>query len=58
MPYASSLDGAAREERNRYYREYRAKNKEKIKAIQRRYWEKKATESKNKGKVDHDEQGE
>jgi len=34
----------ARQERNRYYREYRAKNKERIKAINDRYWEKKASE--------------
>lgn len=34
----------ARQERNRYYREYRARNKERIKAINDRYWEKKASE--------------
>ena len=34
----------ARQERNRYFREYRAKNKERIKAINARYWAKKAAE--------------
>ena len=37
-----SIADAAREARNRYYREYRAKNREKMKAIRQRYWEKKA----------------
>lgn len=32
----------AREARNAYYRQYRANNREKIKEINRRYWEKKA----------------
>lgn len=31
----------AREERNRYQREWRAKNKDRVRAIHRRYWEKK-----------------
>ena len=34
----------AREARNRYYREYRAKNREKIREINRRYWEKKVAD--------------
>ncbi len=34
----------ARQERNRYLREYRKKNKERIRAINARYWEKKAAE--------------
>lgn len=29
----------ARQERNRYYREYRARNREKTREINRRYWE-------------------
>ena len=36
------LSNEAREARNQYLREYRAKNKERIKAINKRYWEKKA----------------
>lgn len=32
----------AREERNQYMREYRKRNREKIKDINNRYWEKKA----------------
>lgn len=31
-----------RKNRNAYYREYYHKNKEKIRAIQQRYWERKA----------------
>ena len=36
------IEEAAREARNRYYREYRAKNREKMRTIRQRYWEKKA----------------
>lgn len=32
----------ARQERNKYYREYRAKNKERIAEINRKYWERRA----------------
>ena len=32
----------AKEARNAYYRQYRAKNRDRIKAINQRYWEKKA----------------
>lgn len=32
----------ARKERNRYHREWRAKNKDRVKAIDDRYWAKKA----------------
>ncbi len=39
---------AAREARNRYYREYRAKNPEKVKAIRQRYWERKAKREQEK----------
>lgn len=35
------LTEAARLERNRYVREWRAKNKERVKEINRRYWERK-----------------
>lgn len=35
-------DEQAREARNRYQREWRAKNKDKCKAIRERYWMKKA----------------
>ena len=35
----------ARLEKNRYMREYREKNKEKIRSINERYWAKKATAS-------------
>ncbi len=31
-----------REEYNRYHREWRAKNKERVKAYNKRYWERKA----------------
>jgi hypothetical protein len=33
-----TLDEKAREVRNAYYREYRRKNKEKVKEHQRNYW--------------------
>ena len=33
----------AREERNKYYREWRAANKDKVRDINRRYWEKRAS---------------
>ena len=36
------MSDKARETRNEYYRNYRAKNKERIKEINERYWEKKA----------------
>ena len=35
----------ARLERNRYAREWRAKNKDKVREANRRYWEKKASEA-------------
>lgn len=34
----------ARKERNRYHREWRAKNKDRVKEINNRYWAKKALE--------------
>lgn len=36
------MDDKARKERNKYMREWRSKNKDKVKVIQDRYWEKKA----------------
>lgn len=36
------LSEAARAERNRYYREYRAKHPEKMREKNRRYWERQA----------------
>lgn len=35
----------ARELRNKYVREWNAKNKDKVKATQKRYWEKKAAQA-------------
>ena len=43
---------AARLERNRYMREYRAKNKEKVKAINKKYWEKRAARNAAEKKAD------
>jgi len=37
-----NMNDKAKEKRNEYMRNYRRKNKEKIKIIQDRYWEKKA----------------
>ena len=42
MPTEDKNYDAAREARNRYYREYRKRNREKINAINRRYWERRA----------------
>ena len=39
-----SIEDLAREERLKYFKEWRAKNKEKVKANNMRYWEKKARE--------------
>jgi hypothetical protein len=36
------MDDKAKQERNKYMRDWRAKNKERVKASQERYWEKKA----------------
>ena len=36
------LKELARQERNRYAREWRARNKERVRETNRRYWEKKA----------------
>lgn len=38
------MDEKAREEKRRYEREWRSKNRDKVAAIQARYWEKKARE--------------
>lgn len=35
-------EASAREARNKYYREYRIKNREKIREINQRYWERRA----------------
>lgn len=39
----SEMSESAREARNRYYREYRAKHPEKVKEQNRKYWERRAT---------------
>lgn len=36
------MDHKARKERNKYMRQWRSKNKDRVKVIQNRYWEKKA----------------
>ena len=38
----AGLREIARQERNRYFREYRARNPEKVKETNRRYWAKRA----------------
>lgn len=43
------LTDEARRERNRYIREWRKNNPEKVKAAQTRYWEKKAARMKKEG---------
>lgn len=51
---------AARQARNAYHRAWRAKNKDKVKANNDRYWEKKAEQlqAENKTEVLHDSQNE
>lgn len=41
------MDEKAKEARNKYMREWRAKNKDRVKVIQERYWKKKAALNKN-----------
>ncbi|RII32132.1 hypothetical protein D2A34_24750 [Clostridium chromiireducens] len=41
------LNTRAKEQRNAYMKEWRAKNKDKVKAAQDRYWEKKFKEKEN-----------
>ncbi len=38
----NKLSDKAKEARNAYYRQYRAKNRDRIKVINQKYWEKKA----------------
>ena len=40
----------AREERNSYQREWRAKNKDKVRTINARYWAKRARKREERGK--------
>ena len=42
---SGSLSEAALEKRRAYYREWRRKNRERVAANNRRYWEKKAAEA-------------
>lgn len=42
--FTMTLSEKAREERNRYQREWRKRNKDKVKAYKERYWLKKAEE--------------
>ena len=40
---ATTLEERAAEERRQYYRQWRAKNKDKVRENNRRYWERRAT---------------
>lgn len=42
----------AKEQRNAYMREWRAKNKDKVKAAQERYWEKKSPSKVKRNKIE------
>lgn len=44
MESEKNIEMIARKIRNKHNREWRAKNKDRVKAIQKRYWEKKANE--------------
>ena len=48
---------AARAERNRYQREWRAANKERVKAINARYWEKRVARLAAEQEEDHADNG-
>lgn len=39
---SAELEKIAKEKRNEYYRKWRAANKDKVKEINKRYWQKKA----------------
>lgn len=43
------MNDKAREKRNEYMRNYRKQNKERIKIIQDRYWEKKSKNNRKEG---------
>lgn len=43
---AEKQSDAIREARNQYYRDYRAKNRDKIKEINSRYWARRAAKAK------------
>ncbi|EPZ53745.1 hypothetical protein NSA45_11165 [Paraclostridium bifermentans] len=45
------MNDKAREERNAYLREWRKKNKDKIKKYNTRYWERKASKRKKEGDI-------
>ena len=45
-----TIEDLAREERLEYYRNWRAKNKEKVKESNRKYWERKALEKQKESK--------
>lgn len=47
------LEKIAREERNAYFREWRSKNKDKVKAINKRYWENRAKNNTKKKQEDN-----
>lgn len=44
------MEEKARAERNRYYREYRAKHPEKVREANKRYWAKRAARDERKEK--------
>lgn len=44
------MSESAREARNKYYREYRAKHPEKVKAQNRKYWQRVAERTKADGR--------
>ena len=46
------LTAEARAEKNEYMRQWRAKNKDRVRAINQRYWERRVTK-REEGKPDH-----
>lgn len=54
------MDKEAKKSRNEYYRQWRAKNRDKVKVAQDRYWAKKAAQAKEEetdGYVDDQRNG-
>ena len=51
------MTDSAREARNAYLREWRKKNKDKVKAAKERYWEKKAREANGQDEQSQRSQG-
>ncbi len=50
-----TLEEIAREERNAYFREWRSKNKDKVKATNKRYWRNRVEKKLSEEKGEHND---